>query len=167
MAIIPSYLRRPTAIMKMPQAIAKGLTSTKFLAQLKVQGLGYRKQRFLADWHNVAGTEKRKDAFKYVRRDRRPPMAALADVDWEMSQEYMYKVRAFVRTSPGEPLTERMVNIPSDRALTPAEVEAEVEERWTDDEKYEGETLERAQVVAGWHHVEDALLTPSPFLARD
>ncbi len=166
MALIPSYLKRPTAIMKMPQAIAKGLTPTKFLSILKGQGLGYRKQRFFADWRNVSGTEKRKDAFKFVRRDRRPPMAAMADVDWNMSQEYMYKVRAFVRTQPGEPLTERMVNIPSDRPMTPTEVEAEVYDRWTDEEKYQGETIERAQVVAGWHYVEDDLGTPSPFLEK-
>ncbi len=166
MATIASYLKRPTAIMRMPQAIAKGLTPTKFLSQLKLQGLGYRKQRFLADWRNVSGTEKRKDALKFVRRDRRPPMALIADVDWNMSQEYMYKVRAFVRTQPGEPLTERMVNIPSDRPLTPSEVEAEVYDRWTDEEKYQGETIERAQVVAGWHYVEDDLGAPSPFLEK-
>jgi len=153
--------------MQMPKAIAQGLTPTAFLRKLRLKGPVYRKQRFLSDWRNVSATEKRKDAFKFVRRDRRPPMAAMADVDWEMSQEYMYKVRAFVRTSPGEPLTERMVNIPSNRALTPAEVEAEVFDRWTDNEKYQGEEIERAQVVAGWHRVEDGLLTPSPFISRD
>ena len=73
--------------MRMPQAIARGLTPTKFLAQLRLKGLGYRKQRFLADWRNVSGTEKRKDALKFVRRDRRPPMAAIADVAWNRGQE--------------------------------------------------------------------------------
>ena len=166
MALIPSYLKRPISMLKMKAAVKSGITPTKFLSQLKLKGLGYRKQRFLADWRNVSGTEKRKDALKFVRRDRRPPMAAIADVDWNMSQEYMYKVRAFVRTQPGEPLTERMVNIPSDRPLTPAEVEAEVYDRWTDEEKYQGETIERAQVVAGWHYVEDDLGAPSPFLEK-
>lgn len=166
MALIPAFLKRPTAIMKMPSAIASGLTPTKFLSMLKSQGLGYRKQRFLADWRNVSNTEKRKDALKFVRRDRRPPMSAMADVDWDMSEEYLYKVRAWVRTSPDEPLTERMVNIPSNRALSPAEVEAEVFDRWDEWEKYEGETLERAQTVAGWHYVEDDIGTPSPFLEK-
>ena len=167
MATIASYLKRPTAILRMPQAIARGLTPTKFLSQLKLQGLGYRKQRFLADWRNVSGTEKRRDALKFVRRDRRPPMAAIADVDWNMSQEYMYKVRAWVRKSPGEPLTERLVNIPSDNPMTPAEVEAAVFDRWGDWERYAGETLERAQTFEGYHYVEDDLGTPSPFLTRE
>ena len=167
MAIIPSYLKRPTAIMSMPDAIKRGLTPTKFLSQLKLKGLGYRKQRFLRDWRNVKGTEQRKNVFKFIRRDRLPPMTALAEVDWDMSQEYMYKVRAWVRAAPGEPLTERFVNIPSDRPLTLEEVEREVFERWNDWEKYEGETLERTQAIAGWHHVEDVLDTPSPFLTKE
>ncbi len=167
MASIASYLKRPTAIMSMPQAIARGLTPTKFLSQLKAKGLGYRKQRFLADWRNVVGMEKRKDALKFVRRDRRPPMAAIADVDWNMSQEYMYKVRAWVRKSPGEPLTERLVNIPSDIPLTPEEAEAETFERWDEKWKYEDEILERAQTFEGYHYVEDDLGTPSPFLTKE
>jgi len=155
MSIIPSYLKRPTAIMKMPDAIARGLTPTKFLSLLKGQGLGYRKQRFLADWRSVAGIEKRKDAFKYVRKDRRPSMKSMADVEWEMSQEYMFKVRAKFRTSPDEPIQERFVNIPSDRPMTPAEVEAEVFDRWDDWEKYAGEELEGASVVAGYHRIDE------------
>lgn len=163
MALLERFLRRSAAIMAMPQAIASGMTASAFLRKIQFSTGGYQKQRFLSDWRNVAGTEKRKNAFKFVRRDRRPPMTALADVDWELDKEYMYKVRAFVRLSPGEPLTERFVNIPSDRPLTPAEVEAEVAERWTDEEKYKGQELERSQVVAGWHRVEDELLSPTPF----
>ncbi len=155
MALIASYLKRPTAILGMPAAIAKGLTPTKFLSQLKLKGLGYRKQRFLADWRSVSGIEKRKDVFKYVRKDRRPSMKSMADVEWEMSQEYMFKVRAKFRTAPDEPIQERFVNIPSDRAMTPAEVEAEVFERWNDWERYAGEELESANVVAGYHRIDE------------
>jgi len=152
---VASFLKRPTAIMKMPQAIAKGLTATKFLAQLKTQGLGYRRQRFFADWRSVSGIEARKDVFKYVRKDRRPSMKSLADVEWEMSQEYMFKVKAKFRTGPDEPLEERFVNIPSDEPMTPEEIEAAVFDRWSDWEKYVGEELELATVVAGYHRIEE------------
>lgn len=155
MAVTPSYLKRPMAILRMPAALARGLTPTKFLSQLKLQGLGYRKQRFLADWRSVSGVEKRKNAFKYVRKDRRPSMKSLADVEWEMSEEYMFKVRAQYRTDPDGPIQERFVNIPTDRNLTPAQVEAEVFERWDDEWKYEGEVLESAQVVAGYHRIDE------------
>lgn len=154
MAYVPSYLRRSVAILKMPAAIARGMSATKFLQSLRLTTGGYQKQRFLGDWRSVAGIEKRKDAFKFVRRDRRPPMSAIADVEWELDEEYMYKVRVFTRTSPDAKLEERFVNIPSDRPLSPEEQEAEVERRWEDDWKYLDETLERAQAVAGYHRVQ-------------
>ena len=108
---------------------------------------------FLKDWRTKAGIEVRKDRFKYVRRDRRPPMSAMADVEWDRNEEYMYNVRAFVRKGEGEPLTERFVNISSETALTPEQVESEVFERWSAWEKYEGEVLERAQVTKGFHNL--------------
>lgn len=155
MALLPSYLRRTTAILRMPQAIAKGMSANSFLKSIRLTSGGYSRTKFLADWRSVSGIEKRKDAFKFVRKDRRPTMKSMADVEWEMSQEYMFKVRAHFRTSPDEPLQERFVNIPSDRALTPAEVEAEVFDRWNDWEKYAGEELESANVVAGYHRIEE------------
>lgn len=154
MAFVPSYLRRSVAIMQMPAAIARGLSATKFLSGLRLTTGGYQKQRLLADWRTVAGIEKRKDAYKFVRRDRRPPMSAIADVEWELEKEYMYKVRVFTRTSPDAPMKERFVNIPSDTPLTPEETEQEVEDRWEDEWKYEGEKLERSQAVAGYHRVQ-------------
>jgi len=155
MAKVASFLKRPTAILKMPEAIARGLSATKFLSILKVQGLGYRKQRFLADWRSVSGIEARKDVFKYVRKDRRPSMKSLADVEWEMSKEYMFKVKAQFRTGPDEPLQERFVNIPSDQPMTPEEIEAAVFDRWPDWERYTAEELDSVTVVAGYHRIDE------------
>lgn len=154
MALIPSFVRRPSAILRIPDAITRGLTPSAFIRELKGMGLSYRKTLMLSDWHNVSGTEARKDRFKYVRRDRRPAMQELADVDWDMSQEYMYKARAWTRAVEGEPLEERFVNIMSDRPMSPKEVEEEIGERWADREKYGRDVLERIQVVAGWHRIE-------------
>ena len=140
--------------MKMPQAIAQGMSASKFLSSLKLQGLGYRRQTFLADWRSVSGIEARKDVFKNVRKDRRPSMKSLADVEWEMNQEYMFKVKAKFRTGPDEPLQERFVNIPSDQPMTPDEVEAAVFDRWSDWERYVGEELDSASVVAGYHRID-------------
>jgi len=137
----------------MPDAIAQGLSASAFLKKLQASTGGYKRQSFLADWRSVAGIEAKKDRFKYVRRDRRPPISAMADVEWDNNNEYMYKVRAFVRKGEGQPLTERFVNIVSDDPLTPEQVEQEVFERWSAWEKYEGETLERAQTVAGFHNL--------------
>jgi len=141
--------------MKMPQALAKGMSANAFLRSLRLTTGGYTRTKFLADWRSVGAIEARKDAFKYVRKDRRPSIRSMADVEWEMNQEYMFKVRAHFRTGPDEPLQERFVNIPSDRPMTPAEVEAEVFDRWNDWEKYAGEELESANVVAGYHRIDE------------
>ncbi len=155
MALLESFLRRPTAIMGMPAALARGMSANAFLRKLKLTSGGYTRSKFLADWRSVGAIEARKDAFKYVRKDRRPSMKSMADVEWEMSEEYMFKVRAKFRTSPDDPIQERFVNIPSDRPMTPAEVEAEVFDRWNDWEKYAGEELESANVVAGYHRIDE------------
>jgi len=155
MSLLTGFLRRPAAIMAMPDAIARGMSANAFLRKLRITTGGYTRTKFLADWRSVANIEARKDAFKYVRKDRRPSMKSMADVEWEMSEEYMFKVKARFRTGPDEPIQERFVNIPSDRPMTPAEVEAAVFDRWSDWEKYVGEELESANVVAGYHRIDE------------
>jgi len=141
--------------MQMPEAIASGMSANALLRKLKLTTGGYTRTKFLADWRSVGAIEARKDVFKYVRKDRRPSMKSMADVEWEMSEEYMFKVRAQYRTGPDEPIQERFVNIPSDRPMSPAEVEAEVFDRWNDWEKYVGEELEAANVIAGYHRIDE------------
>jgi len=139
----------------MPQAIAQGMSANAFLKKLRITTGGYTRTTFLKDWRSVSGIEAKKDAFKFVRKDRRPSLKSMADVEWEMSEEYMFKVRAKFLTGPDEPLQERFVNIPSDRPMSPQEVEAEVFDRWDDWEKYAGEELDSATVVAGYHRIEE------------
>lgn len=154
MVLIEAFLRRPTAILKIPDAISRGLSVEGFMRELKTLGLSYRRTNMLADWRSVAGIEAKKDVIKYVRRDRLPSMRSIADVEWELSKEYMYKVKAWAQTKPDEPLTERFVNIMSDKLLTPQEIESQIYSRWGEWEKYQGETLKRLQVVGVYHKIE-------------
>ena len=168
MALLPAFLRRPTAILKMPEAIARGLTPTAFIREMKAAGFSYRKTRMLSDWHNVAGTEARKDKLKYVRKDRLPSMRSVADVDWAMEKEYMYKVKVWVQIRPDEPLRERFVNITHDKLITPRQIEQELYARWAGWERYEPEIIKRMEMVGAWHRIE--LLeepTPTPFAERE
>lgn len=154
MADVPTFIKRPTAILKMPEALARGLTASAFLKELQAQGLGYRKTTFLADWRSVAGIEAKKDVAKYVRRDRRPSIKAIADVEWELSKEYMYKVKVWTQIEPDKPLEERFVNIMSDTLLTPTQLEAQVFSKWGEWERYAGEELKRVQLSAIMHRIE-------------
>jgi hypothetical protein len=157
MALIPSYLRRPSAILKIPEAIARGLTPTAFMNELKAAGLSYRRALMLADFRSAAGIEARKDVLKYVRKDRLPTVRSMADVEWELSREYMYKVNTWSQLKPGEPLTERFVNVMSDVPMTPAQVEQQVESQWGEWEKYSAEELKSVKIVSAFHRVASPL----------
>jgi len=156
MAIIPFYLRRPSAILKLPEIIARGLTPTAFIKELTSLGLSYRRTLMLADFRSIANIEAKKGLFKYVRKDRLPSIRVIADVEWELSNEYMYKVKTWSQLKPDEPLTERFVNIMSDKLLTPAEIEQQVYSRWGEWEMYAAEKLKRIEPVGVYHKI------PSP-----
>ncbi len=154
MALIPSFIRRPAAILKMPEAILRGLTPTAFISELRLTTGSYRKTLLLSDWRTVAGIEAKKDLIKYVRKDRKPSVRVVPDVEWELSREYMYKVKTHSRLKPDEPLTERFINIMSDNPMSPSEVEQATYSLWGQWEKYSQETIEDVAVVGAYHRIE-------------
>ncbi|GAH87853.1 unnamed protein product [marine sediment metagenome] len=127
-------------------AFRGGLSASRFIADMKAVGLSYRRTDMLADWRSVSGLEAKKDALKYVRKDRYPTEKVMASVTWALSKEYMYVVKVKSRLTPDVPVTERNVNIISDVPMTPAMIEAEVTERWGEWEKYAAEELVGLQV---------------------
>jgi hypothetical protein len=153
MPIIPFYLRRPSALLKIPEAIARGLTPTAFIKELDILGLTYRRTIMLADWRSVAGIKAKEGMLRYVRRDRLPSVKAIADVEWPFSQEYMYVVNTWSRLRPDEPLISRRVNLMSDKLLTPAQIEEQIYQVWGAWENYVPERLERVQVYSAYHAI--------------
>jgi len=105
----------------------------------------------LADWRSVNELERKQGAMRSVRRDRFPTAKAIAQVDWDMSDEFMYKVKVQSRKFPGEPMTERFVNIMSDKPMTPGMVEQAVTEKWAEWEDYTAEALEKITVWSAVH----------------
>jgi len=153
MALIPFYLRRPAAILKLPEAIARGLTPSAFIRELKDLGLSYRNTVMLADWASAAGIEAKKDVIKYVRKDYVPSMRTVADVTYNLSQEYMYKLKVFSRTSPDEPIKEEFINIMQDTLLRPAEVERLAWELIKEQSPKTVENVERISLAQIFHRI--------------
>ncbi len=137
---------RAEVIAKMRGAFRKGLSASRFVADMKGVGLSYRRTDMLADWRSVNELEKKEGVMRYVRKDRYPTEKSIATVSWETSKEYMYKVRVQSVIREGQPITERFVNIMSDNPMTPEMVEAEVEEQWQQWEKYAIEIITGLQV---------------------
>lgn len=134
-------IERATVIARMRGAFREGMSASRFMQQMRVEGLSYRRTTMLSDWRTVNEIERKEGAMRYVRKDRMPSRTVVATVDWEMSKEFMYKVKTQTRLKPGEPITERFVNIMSDTALTPQQIESQVQERWGEWEKYAAEEL--------------------------
>jgi len=100
----------------------------------------------LSDWGSESQLERKKDLMRFVRKDRYPTKAAIAQVDYKYSQEFMYKLKVQSRLRPDEPLTERFVNIMSDEPMMPGMVEQAVVEKWAEWEDYTAEAIEKVTV---------------------
>lgn len=146
-------IQRATVIALMSGAFRRGQSASSFIADMSARGLSYRRTDMLADWRSVNELERKKGAMRYVRKDYFPTKAVIAEVEWKLSQEYMYKVKVESRLRPDEPLTERFVNIMSDTPLTPKMVEQTVSEKWSQWEDYTAEALERVTVWTAVHKV--------------
>ena len=107
----------------------------------------------LSDWRSVNEVEKKAGAFRFVRKDFFPSRQSLAEVEWKLSQEFMYKVKVHSRLKPDAPITERFVNIMSDVPMTPSQVQSQVESQWLAWEKYAPEELVDLQVWSAIHKV--------------
>jgi len=139
-------IERAEVIQRMRGAFREGLSASQFISDMASVGLSYRRTDMLGDWRSVNELEKKEGVIRYVRKDRYPSEASIASVTWETSKEYMYKVKVQSTIRPGEPITERFVNIMSDVPMTPGMVEAEVVDRWGEWEKYEPQAITGLQV---------------------
>ena len=120
-------IERSSVILRMKSAIESGQTASSFISTMKEAGLSYRRSTMLADWRSIGNIESKKGLARYVRKDRTPTARVVADVEWNLSREFMYKVRVETRLRPGEPLETRFINIMTDKPLTPGEVESQAQ----------------------------------------
>jgi len=144
---------RAEVIVRMRSAFREGLSASKFMADMQAVGLSYRRTDMLADWRSVNELEVKEGLLRYVRKDRLPTEKTVAQVSWDISHEYMYKVKVQSILRTGEPITERFVNIMSDVPLTPARVEMQVAEQWQQWERYAPEQVTGLQVWSAVHKV--------------
>lgn len=116
---------RSAFIAKARKAYREGLSASRFIEQMRGEGLTYRRTEMLSDWRTVNELEKKAGALRFVRRDYYPTEKSIAQVEWQLSREYMYKVQVHVRTRPDEPIETKFINIMSDKPITPRQVEEE------------------------------------------
>lgn len=121
---------RAAAQLVIRESVSKKLSAAETIRQLRDKGLGYRRTTMLADFRNFSNIKKKEGLLRYVRKDY-VPTAEIAQVkEWKLSREYLFNVRVRTRLNPGDPITERFVNVVSDRPLTPREIETEILAAW-------------------------------------
>lgn len=133
---------RAEVIARMRGAFREGQSAGRFIADMRAEGLSYRRTDMLSDWRSINELETKADLYKFVRKDFYPTEKVIAQVEWQLSKEFMYKVKVQSRLDPKAPITERFVNIMSDIPMTPRMVEQAVTEKWVEWEKYMKEIIE-------------------------
>lgn len=144
-------VKRAAVIGLMRGAFRRGESAGAFIRAMRAKGLTYRRTDMLGDWRSVNELERKKGAMRFVRRDYFPTAKAMADVEWALSEEFMYKVKVESRLRPDDPMTERFVNIMSDTPMTPAMVEQAVTEKWAEWEDYTAESIDKMTVWTAVH----------------
>ena len=144
---------RAETIARMRGAFREGLSASRFISDMREVGLSYRRTDMLADWRTINELERKEGVLRYVRKDRYPTEKSIAAVEWAISKEYMYKIKVQSVIRIGEPITERFVNIMSDVPLTPEMIESQVEEQWSQWERYAAEEITGLQVWSAVHKV--------------
>ncbi len=146
-------IKRANVIGLMRKAYRRGESASTFLWSMRERGLSYRRTDMLSDWRSVNEIEKKTGLMRFIRKDYYPAKIAMAEVEWMLSKEYMYKVKVLSRLRPELPTTERFVNIMSDTPMTAAMVEQAVTEKWSEWEDYTAEAIDKMQVWTAVHRV--------------
>lgn len=144
-------LKRAQVIGLMRGAFRRGQSASSFIWDMKQRELSYRRIDMLSDWRTINELEKKKGLMRFIRKDYYPAKQQMAEVEWLLTKEYMYKVQVQSRLKPDEPMTERFVNIMSDEPMTSAMVEQAVIEKWSEWEDYSAEAIEKIQVWTAVH----------------
>lgn len=144
-------INRAIAMAKMWAAARKGQTATSFIREIRKAGLGYATQAMYKDYRSVAKTISMEGALGKLRPEQRPAGKTMAEVEWQLSQEYMYKVKVKVKEKGRKEPVERYANILSNLRLTMEQLQQEVYLRWQALEKYAGETLLEIVPFTAYH----------------
>ena len=73
-----------------PAMLKQGLSASAGLRMLQDQGLGYRKTRFLADWREFSGTERKRDPLRSIPKKYRPTEATIQRTEFEQRAKFNY-----------------------------------------------------------------------------
>ena len=144
-------IERAIAKAKMPAAIRAGQSVTGFIAQMRKEGLSYDVKAMQKDYRSAAKTIQVEGALQKLTPSQRPSAKTMAEVEWNLSREYLYKVKVMVAVKGQTKPKERFVNILSDVKLSMRQIEREVREKWRHWEDYGREVIATVTPWTAYH----------------
>jgi len=126
----PQGRERAESVLRMKQALTRGLSFNAFYRSAQEKGISYRRIDMMSEWRSQGELKKKEGLLKYVRKDYMPSAELVKAESWKMSKEYMYKVKVETRLRPGIKPVEQFVNVISDNPLTVRGVEQRAVELW-------------------------------------
>lgn len=133
------------------RAVREGVSADALQAQLRAQGIGYRRQDLLSDRRYFAGAARQVDALKSVRRDFLPS----ADVHptWHGTQiaDYRYQVRGTITFRDGS-TEDRTITLESRRPLSITTREREFQRSMDQayDVRTRGGEVDQIDTIGAW-----------------
>lgn len=146
-------VNRAIAKAKMAAAIRAGQNAAGFISQMRSQGFGYDNKLMYSDWRAAKQAIGLEGALQTLRPTQRPSTKTMAEVEWQISKEYMYKVKVIVSEKGRKGTKERFVNILSDTRLTVQQIERAAKKTFTQSENYGREVVESLQAWTAYHRV--------------
>lgn len=124
---MPISSMRGLARQFIPEMLRIGMSTTAGLNLLRSEGVGYRRQDFLADWRDFAGIAMKRDPLRAIPKKYRPTEQTIQRTDFQQTKKfyYNYKVEGYDLITQEQ--TETWITVASDDILTMEEAEAEAE----------------------------------------
>ena len=87
---MPPIAMRSIARRFIPEMLRMGWTTTKGLALLRAEGMGYRRTDFLADWREFSGRAKKQSPLKVIPKKYRPTAATVQITEGVQRKKFNY-----------------------------------------------------------------------------
>jgi len=110
-----------------PEMLRIGMSTSAGLNLLRSEGVGYRRQEFLADWRDFAGVAMKRDPLRAIPKKYRPTEATIQRTDFQQTKKFYYNYKIEGYDIITQEQTETFITVASDDILTMQEAEDEAE----------------------------------------
>ena len=124
---MPVLTMRGLARRFIPEMLKIGMSTSAGLNLLRSEGMGYRRQDFLADWRDFAGIARKRDPLRAIPKKYRPTEATIQRADFKQTKKFYYNYKIEGYDIITQEQTETFITVASDDILTMQQAEDEAQ----------------------------------------